>query len=116
MTIVAPSQQIINDFHQTLADNGFHTTYPIVNQFSDHAVMTFDMKKGSPIFIALIGLLPTVITGALIFYAVNQISNISQSVLPVLLTVGGIGIAIAAIAGYSPHAYKSVEAVSHGRR
>lgn len=112
VTTVKPTYSDMQDFYVSMKEAGYHATMPSAVQVNNYSVTSFELIKGSPLFALLIPLIPVVITGALIAYSINQVSNIANSVLPVFLVVGGVGIAIAVIAGYSPHGYQVVRGVT----
>lgn len=96
LTDSLPTQDSLNSLYTAMQANGFHTSRPMARY--DHGIPSTEivLRKGSPVWVALIPLIPTVMIVGLIAFGLTRIETISRAILPILLvTIGGIVITLA---------------------
>ncbi len=98
MTAQLASQEDINVFYTRMLDAGFHTSRPVAKMAEGIPTVIFTLQKGSPIWTALIALIPTAIIGGLIAFGITRVETLSRALLPLMLvTIGGIVVIVAMI-------------------
>lgn len=96
MTTELASQQDLNILYTRMLDRGFHTSQPVARVVEGIPSVEFTLRKGSPIWAALIPLIPTAIIGGLIAFGITRIEALSKALLPLMLVaVGGIVVIVA---------------------
>ncbi len=105
-----PNQTELDEFYGTLLGSGFHVSKPESHMDSNFAVTSLEMTKGSPIFLAIIPLLSTLIIGGFVVFGITKIDKIKNALMPILLVVAGITIAGIAAISTSPSAARVAEA------
>ncbi|MDD4986618.1 MAG: hypothetical protein PHQ43_12730, partial [Dehalococcoidales bacterium] len=109
-----PSQLELDYLYKEMIDSGFHTTKPVARMIDGYPTITMVLRKGSPVWAALIPLIPTVIVGGLVAFGITKIESISKALLPLLLvTVGGV-IMVVALASREPVVSAAERALSSG--
>lgn len=76
---------------------GEHTSFPEASIIDGVPVTSFIIRKGSPQWALIIGVLPTVLIVGLIAFAITRLTQIANFVIPVLLIAGISGIVIAGL-------------------
>lgn len=98
MTDQLASQQDLNLFYTRMLDAGFHTSRPVAKVVGGIPAVEFTLQKGSPIWTAIIALIPTAIIGGLIAFGITRVEALSKALLPLMLvTIGGIVVIVAMI-------------------
>jgi hypothetical protein len=90
-TETLPTADELVNFHIGLLEAGFHTSTPTAEIISGIPTTTLVLQKGSPIWMALIGVLPLAIIGGLITFGITRLEAITKALIPILLIgFGGI--------------------------
>lgn len=84
-----PAPADAENFYNEAVNEGFHITEPQLYLDQGVPTMSFVLRKGSPIWAALIPLLPTIAIAGLVAFGITKIETISKAIMPVLLTVVG---------------------------
>jgi len=82
-----PMQEDIAETYLQMTAAGFHASYPTVKSVQGIAVTEMVLTKGSPIWAALISVLPTLFIVGLIGFGLVNIETITKALLPIVLTV-----------------------------
>ncbi len=92
------SQEDLNIFYTRMLDAGFHTSRPVAKIVEGIPTVIFTLQKGSPIWTAIIALIPTAIIGGLIAFGITRVEALSKALLPlILVTIGGIVVIVAMV-------------------
>jgi len=103
ITTRMPTALQLETMHAHMIAEGHHVSKPIAFMQEGFSVVEFKATKGSPILLALIPLIPTVIIGALVAFGLTKIESISKALLPLLLvTVGGVVILATVVTRKAP--------------
>ncbi len=98
-----PEKEVLNDFFQQLLAAGHHTTRPTVNALDNGLfALSFVLRKGSPVFAALIPLIPGILIIGLIAFGITRIDAISKALLPLSVITFGSVIVLAAVLTRKP--------------
>jgi hypothetical protein len=87
----------VDEWYGSMLASGFHISKPLITSFNGYQVVNFDATKGSPALAALIPLIPAVLVIGLVGWGIFNLKSITEALLPLALTVGGlviIGLAI----------------------
>lgn len=96
-----PTEEEIAEFYLKMVADGFHVEYPSVQMVEGVPTTTIVLENSSPFLLALIPILPTLFIVGLIAFGIANISNITSSLMPIIVTVVvgsvvlAIGVAIA---------------------
>ena len=91
-----PPETDAENFYQDALDAGFHLSNPQLYYDQGVPTMSFNVRKGSPIWAALIPIIPTIVIAGLVAFGIVQGESISKAIMPILLTaVGGAVLVIA---------------------
>lgn len=96
-TETLPTADELVNFHTGLLEAGFHASMPTAKIISGVSTTTLVLQKGSPIWTALIGVLPLAIVGGLITFGITRLEAITENLLPLILAVGGIAVLLAGL-------------------
>ena len=93
-----PTDADLASFYLGLVNGGFHVSYPQASIIHGVPTTTIVLRKGSPQWVELIGVLPTIFVVGLIAFGITQIGAIGSALLPIIVTVvlGIVGLAIIA--------------------
>ncbi len=92
------SQEDLNIFYSRMLAGGFHVSKPKARVVEGIPSVEFTLRKGSPLWAALIPLIPTAIIGGLIAFGITRIEALSRALLPLMLvTIGGIVVIVAMV-------------------
>ena len=98
-TEALPNEADLAQMYLDMTANEYHLSYPTAKLVEGIPTTEFVLRKGSPAWMALIPLIPTVIIGGLIVFGITRIEAISKALVPlVLVTVGGLIILAAVLA------------------
>ncbi|MDD4985817.1 MAG: ArdC-like ssDNA-binding domain-containing protein [Dehalococcoidales bacterium] len=82
-----PSDADLAQLYLDLVNAGFHVSYPVASMASGIPTTSIALRKGSPEWVALVPILPTLFVIGLIAFGITQISNISSAIFPIVLTL-----------------------------
>ncbi len=86
-----PANANLADFHAALVADGHHATMPVTGVVDGMGVTRFALTKGSPLFAAILPILPIAIIGGFITFGITRIESISRALVPIsLIAIGGI--------------------------
>lgn len=92
-----PNAQELDEFYRDLISAGFHTSKPTARIANGFPLTEITLTKGSPVWAALIPLVPAVLIMGLIAFGIVKIEEISKALVPLLLISGGIAIGLVAL-------------------
>ena len=100
-TEFVPDQSDLDQFYTDMVEEGFHVSKPVVSMIGGVPVTSFVAKKGSPLLLALVALIPTALIVGIVAYGIYKINDISASLtnllVPVLLVIFGGTIIVGAL-------------------
>lgn len=96
-TDTLPTAEDLLIFDAELIVAGFKASKATAEIMGDVAVTTLVLQKGSPIWAALIGVLPLAIVGGLITFGITRLPQITSALLPIILAGGGVAVMIAGL-------------------
>jgi hypothetical protein len=102
MTDTLPTMEDLETLYAGMLLEGFHTTKPTARLIEGIPATEMVIRKGSPVWTAIIPLLSTAIIGGLIVFGITRLESITKALMPILLvTIGGV-IVIAGVASRGP--------------
>ena len=98
-----PTEEELAGFYVAAAANGHHlTSYPVTAMEDGLPVTSFNVKKGSPLLLALIPIIPTVLIIGLVAFGITRLSDIQKVLMPILLVSVGALILLAGMLTRKP--------------
>lgn len=98
VTDIMPVEYELSSFYTALQEAGFHTSYPKAHIQSGLPVTSIILLKGSPVWAALIPMIPIALITGLIAFGITRIEAISKALVPLLcIAFGGVIITAALI-------------------
>ena len=98
-----PTEEELAGFYVAAAANGHHlTSYPVTTMEDGLPVTSFNVKKGSPLLLALIPIIPTVLIIGLVAFGITRLSDIQKVLMPILLVSVGALILLAGMLTRKP--------------
>ncbi len=98
-----PGKELMDTFYNNLLTAGFHVTRPIIYPVGDGVFsISFVLTKGSPLFAALIPLIPGILILGLIAFGITQIGAISKALIPLTIISFGSIIVLAGVLTRKP--------------
>lgn len=93
-----PTQPDLDLMYKSMVASGAHVTKPKIGIDGGLPVVTFNMRKGSPLLGMIVPIIPIVIIGALVTFGIFRIESISKALLPLLLTIVGGAVLVVGLA------------------
>lgn len=112
-----PGREAMDSFYQALLAAGFHLTRPTIAPIEDGLFsISFALTKGSPVWVALIPLIPTILIIGLVAFGITQIGAISKALIPLAFIGFGSVIVLAAVVTRKPVLETAQAALRERRR
>lgn len=97
-TETLPTDVELAELYLNASAAGFHIKFPTAQIKEGVPTTDIILTKGSPVWAALIPLIPTLLIGGLVAFGLTRIETISKALMPLILTaVGGLIILVAVL-------------------
>jgi len=104
-TETLPTEEDLAAMHLNLLDMGCHLSRPTARIVGGIPTTEFVLKKGSPVWAAILPLIVPVLILGLITFGIFRLDTITKALMPIILVAGGLTIVLAVLAQKPATAY-----------